>query len=1377
MKRHIVLLTLFITVSNLFLSKGNTIRFKQNADGLSNSSVTYIFQDSKERMWFGTYDGLNMYNGQNFTIWRPIFNDSTSISHHIIRNIAEDRSGQIWISTDQGVNRLDVDKNEYKRFFQDSHKQTQYPFIAIDKDGRIFFSFFEGGLFYYDIQTKEFKPLIIPDVNTSYIHNLFADVYGNLWIHTSEGCLYRLKFSAEEETRYVPAEVVQVFNGIQPSTLFNQTFYYYKDNFIWYFDNTNSLIRYDIALNKSVSIYNINSLIKSHGNVSCMSVKDNKVDIAFSGSGILHLTLAVTNVVDSEWMFTEFLANYLFHGTQNIYWIGTDSSGLIMLYTQGHKFTNILNSSIPHFTNKAIRTICTDQNGNLLVGTKGDGLYVFRNFNKDKTPAYTSIEKIGAAQGFPETKIYSLFKHSDGSILVGTEGSGLYVLTPDLKRTQHLIPNHYTHNETDRMEAIYCIAPSEDGSFWLGTSYFGLINLNIRKKNDLWEICDFKQYLKGKNNSISHNTVYAIAEENDSILWVGTRGVGLNRFNKKTGEFQAFKEDPRNKASLSSNDILSLYMTSQKTLWIGTSVGLNKLKSYANHKAQFSIYTQQNGLPNNTIHGILCDKNENLWLSTGAGLCRFDSQQETFSIFNRGSGLLNEEFSDNAFFNDTQDNLLYFGGIDGFISFNPEDIKSKNYTPKVILSRLKINNKPTPFTEVYDREASTPTIVLNHNQNFFDISFVAIDYINSSNINYKYFLENFSNEWVDNKKNSTAIFTNVPPGKYMLNVKCSNDNSIYSDDVLTLTIIIKSPWWQTTPAYLLYAILSLAICFVIFKIIRNRMRLKNEVWKEKLNREKEEEIHQSKLRFFTNIAHEFSNSLALIYGPCERLLEVCGNNLYEKKYLNTIISNAERMNNLIKELVEFRKTETGYFSINRQYIDIEELVQLTDNFSEMAEHKGCTFTVSTSLEAETCFTDKNCIEKVMFNLISNAFKYTPDGGRIEVQINTTSSELVIRVSNEGKGIKQEEIPFIFDRFRILDNYEKRASEGNVSRHGIGLAICYNVVQLLNGQIAVESNENEWTTFAVSFPLTENEPTAETELPLKVELRPDKDSETKVVRKPIRIEALTVDANKQTILILDDETGIIELLTDTLHAHYNILSAQNGVEGLEIIKQKLPDAIICDVKMPEMDGYTFIHKVRQNSIICHIPIILLSSKITTEEQIQGLEYGADMYITKPFSTRHILTSVQRLLENRDKYKEYLNSPIQMTTYYEGKAISTDDKEFLEKLKVVIEANLSNEALSPEFIYTQLGLSRMQLYRKTKEILQVAPSDYIRSIRISHAAKLLTTTTMSAQEIMFDSGFSNKATFYREFGRIYHCTPIEFRNRTALKSGHNNQESTE
>ena len=1354
MKNNFLLFSLLVMFS-LSAKNYDTTNLTNN-DGLSNSAINIINQDSGGLLWFGTWDGLNIFNGREFKVYKPDPGNAQSISNNIIRDIVQEQKNIQWIATDRGINRLDTRKNTFERFFTDTGNQTIFSensfFIARNHLNRIFAAVYDQGIYFFNARTHVFTRL--NTVRNFKIRKIFFDVDDNLWIYTEEKMLYKIVF------RKGKSESPVVENVIQFQLLKNiKSVFYHSNNEIWMQTNDGQVFSYRISeglLAESSTGY------KDIGTIRAIAFMDTYQ--LWGTSNGLYLYDLKTKNLETELSNVSVLS--LFAGTQQIIWVGTDSQGIIQLSPSREKFHTYSSDNIPSFGSSAVRTFFEDSNRTLWVGTKGNGIYTFNR--KDDKPETNFKLHLTTANGLLNNSVYTIVEGQEkNEYWIGTDGQGINYYDTRAKRIFTLAVTE-SMRKMINLSSVYSILPTDKNILWVGTSGYGMYKLEIDRSTSPYSIKNYAQYIYKNDHSasLSNNIVYSIIRDDDTHLWIATRGGGLNRFNRLTGQFQNFRYSSRGDDFISSDDILCLYKDTRGTLWAGTSMGLNKLLGYEKGRPVFTRFTEKEGMPNNTIHGILEDKEHNLWLSTNKGMAELiqDKSGSRIVTYYKKDGLQNNEFSDGAFYNSPNSQQFYFGGISGFNVFNPLEISHSNYMPSLVLDAFFVDNIESNLSDYSQLKQNREFLTLSYKNKSFSFKFIPLDYLSGAKCEISYMLEGYQKEWIQLGTSNTIVFTNIPEGNYVLKVHCSNADKIWSKQYFELPIRMLPPWWASPVAYLIYTLLFLILFTIVRRFIRNQLNAKNNILLKDLEKHKIEEIHQAKLRFFTNIAHEFSNSLTLIYGPCEQLLRTHSSDDLTRKYINTIKSNSERMQTLIQQLIDFRKAETGHLKLDIEKVDIPELIKfVVDNFMEILEEKKILLTFSFIPPAIIWQTDRDSIEKIVFNLISNAVKYTPENETIKVTAEIKENKLIIRVTNTGVGIKQVYQQTIFDRFEVLERFEMQLSKGIETRNGIGLALCKNIVEVLEGTIEVESDGETFTSFLVTLPeqlIDETSVHKEHETPAIVV--PIVEISQEIQEEKIRVSI--PDSQKEgLILVIDDESEIRDLLSDFLSVRYEVAQAGNGIEALELMRIRMPLLIVCDIIMPEMDGVEFIKKMKEQELTRHIPIILLSSKGSVENQIEGLETGADAYLSKPFHPRHLEAQVESLLHRNKAILDYSESTYAALEQYEGKLIHKEDKELMLNITRIIHQQMDNESLTIDFIAGELSLSKMKLYRKIKELIGQTPTEYIRSIRLKQAEKLLKTTNKTVQEIMYVCGFNNKAYFYREFSKKYHLTPKEYRNQ--------------
>lgn len=1326
-------------------------------DGLSNGSIMYIFQDSRQRMWFGTWDGLNMYNAYEFKRWKAELHNPESLYSNVVLQISEDSEKMLWISTEFNISKFDEQTNTF-----DEYPVTNTIFTIGESDEIVTYSKDFTGLFYYNKQKDEFEKIKNQSIDQINALELFFSS-GFLWIQTEKKDLLRITYSIRDNSEFIIEEIKEIF---PPETIF--TISCYEDE-IWIVDMKGWICSYNQKTGESCKLYNVYEDLNFESSEFqddthlVVDVKNGIIYVNSKLGGVHKLSYSKDKILSHEIILKEYKVSAMEIGSQDILWVGTDGRGILMVAPEIYTFSNWDNNQYGNTDQAVIRAFHKDAEGSLWIGTKGAGIFYIPSFENITTQNYLKPYPINTTNGLINDMVYVLYEDQDGNILIGSDGKGVSIYNTKEKKLYFIHANDPAIND-EEFKYVYSIYQDKEGVYWFGTNRSGLIRLVLEKQGSQYKVISYKRY--SSKNLLTNNNIIAIVPENDSILWLGTKGGGINRINTKREVCEYIISDPEDATTLSNNSVLCLYRDKEDTFWVGTFIGLNRAYKTESGKYAFEYYTEKEGLLDNTVKSITQDNSGDLWITTNSGLNRLNKEKNTILSFDYRNGVMENEFAENAVYIDKETDYLFFGGNKGFTCFNAKDIQPYNYQGLILFDELRVQNENVNIFSFLNEGI----LSLKYNQNFFTLYYNSIDYIRGDSQEYLYKLEHFNQDWIDNGNSHSANFTNVPPGDYIFKIKCKSLNPDSEEMIFSLPIHISKPWWKHTLAYTFYILFFIFIAFAGFRFYSTRLKEKNALLIEKMNRKKEEDIHESKLRFFTNIAHELTTPLTLINGRCEKILSMQRVDSTVERYVGIIRSNAIRMNSLIKQIMEFRKVETGNLKLYAEDVNVVMMLSsILKDFQDIAKENKIEIRFRHEPKEIIFPTDRESLTKIFYNLISNAIKYTPYFGLIDVKIERIADQLHIEIQNTGQGIKPEDLQYVFDRFRILDNYEKNIIKALPSRNGIGLSLCHSLVIQLKGTIDVASEYGKNTTFSIQLP----------ELPLsksqednskRVTFRDNdyfeaviKDEFMETSSNPDITQELNISDNLPSILVVDDNPEILSLICDTLKGKYNFTLSSNGFNALELIKLKTPDLAIVDIMMPGMNGYELTEAIKGDKLLSHIPVIMLSSKVTVEEQIDGFSSGADAYISKPFNLKHLEILVDRLLENKAKLEVYYNSPTNKVQYVEGKVMDKDSKDFLNKLNGIIESNLDNENLNPDFLSMELMISRIQLYRKLKDLTGKSPSEYIRNIRFIHCSKLLLTTNKTVQEIMYETGFSNKGSFYKEFTKLYKCSPKQYRNQ--------------
>lgn len=1336
--KHICLSLLFLLLIGCHSATAYNLRQFSSKDGLSNSAILSICQQRNGLLWFGSCDGLNLFDGLNVKTY-PWSNGSNNLSGNLIGTIIEAEDDILWVQTNYGLDRINTKKGTTESFkeFKDAN------IIAKSRDNDLYVIKEDNYIYYYHSGNNQFQRINIPGLRFAETLQMAVDSKNRLWIFTSDGQCRNFSIErTDKELKLISQKHLKYPKRIRWCSV--------EEDILYYIDETYSLYEYELLNQQEYYIYDLAPEIKQRGEVSSIIKQHNDYYIAFKSSGLISLKhnptqkikYTVADITIKSGIFCLVKDQF-----QDIIWVGTDGQGVFMHYMDSYSITSIPSGTLSFPVNNPIRALFLDKEQTLWMGTKGDGILRMSNYSPIDNTSTKTEQLLTGNSALLDNSVYCFAPSRKNVLWVGSENGINYYSY----RERQMKPLALSTQEGERVKYVHSICELNDTTLWIATVGEGIVKASLAGSADSPIITSAKRIVIDEGSRAS-NYFFTIYQENDSILWFGNRGKGAYRMNTESEEKQVFRFDEGgNNQTL--NDIFTIHKSAEGH-WFGTSFGVTYL---SNGKKQ--VFNTHSNFPSNTIHGILEDDRHNLWFSTNRGMVKFNINENTIHTYNRHNEVMVTEFSDGAYFKDEQTGTLFFGGIDGFITIHDNEVTPDEYAPQMQFSNLSIYGKECNIYDFLRVNKGVTLLELHDNQNFFSVSFTALDYVDGNNYTYYYRIDGESKNWVDNGISSTATFTNIAPGTYTLLVKYRNNTTGKESATQSLRIHVLPPWYQTNVAYFLYLLLFAALLLLGMQLSISRYRMKRSKMLDRMNRQQREELYESKLRFFTNITHEFCTPLTLISGPCEKIITYPKADGYVQKYATLIQRNAERLNALIQELIEFRRLETGNKKLLVRSVPVNELMlNIATSFCELAETKSVDYQIKIKEEVRWN-SDASCLNKIVTNLISNAFKYTPDEGTISVELFIENQQLHLLVSNSGKGIKEEDLTKVFDRYKILDRFETSSKNNFSPRNGLGLAICHSMVLLLNGDIRVSSIPDETTTFEVILPELPA-PTTETE-----EASDEALVQTLIesVKMPSELEStqLKHDKEKLTIMLIDDDPSMLWFITELFASQYNVISISDPKEVMERLQLNLPDLILSDVMMPDIDGISLTKAIKSNKLLCHIPLILLSARNDVEEQVRGIESGAEIYITKPFNVKYLEKVVARLLKREEELKDYYGSVYSSFQLDDGRFMHKEDKEFFEKMMQVIEQNIANSDLSVETLSALLGYGTRQFYRKLKCITEKTPADIIKEYRLSIVERLLTTTNLSIDEVSYKVGFANRGNFYKIFDQKFGTTPKKYR----------------
>ena len=1328
MRRPFVFICLCIL--NLLIYNASAYNLKQIADKeyMSNSSITSLCQDERGLMWIGTCDGLNIYDGQEIEEFK-IRDKEDYLSGNLIDNIVYTGEDIYWIQTYYGLNRLDrrtnaiTHYNEFQKLF----------FMNKDNNGNLFIIQDSNCIYYYHKKEGVFRKINITGIPISDIVDFFIDATNRMWV-VMKG--YNRCYDIQQEPTSGDITLLPQKTGLIYRT---SLIYCFNDaESLYYIDKDYNFYAFHIPTQKNEFIANLEKEIQTRGKVSSIVHYHDSFFVGFLMDGILLLEKQKNT---SHYRIQPLPVN---SGVfclkkdrfQDIVWIGTDGQGVYLYSNPLYSIKSVLLGNYTEKIERPVRALLQDDERTFWVGTKGNGILKIYDYEVDKNLSDCRAEVLTTSNSALGSNAVYCFARSHRNLLWIGEEEGLTYYSYREKRIKRL-PVRIGNEEFKYIHDIYETADSE---LWLASVGMGVVRARIAGTPDNPLIVDAQRYIIN-DGELGSNYFFTIYAENEANLLFGNKGYGVFRFNKTTNGLEPVSTHKYENMTL--NNILAISKDSSNNYLFGTSYGLIKYTS----ETSYQLFNAKNGFLNNTVHAILKNSPDNFWLSTNLGLINFDTKRNVFRSYG---------FSDGAAFRDPDTGTLFFGGINGFVAIRADGRPEQLYMPPVYFDKLSIFGKQYNLGEFLTRKEETEVLNLQYDQNFFSVSFASVDYLNGNNCTYFSTLKGLSDQWVNNGSESAVSFTNMAPGEYTLLVKYYNSVFDKESDVYSLVIRIGDPWYASWWAYLIYALCLLLLAGLLIRSFILRSKRKKQELLNEIEKRHQKNVFESKLRFFTNIAHEFCTPLTLIYGPCGRILSSKGLSKFVADYVQMIQTNAERLNNLIHELIEFRRIETGNREVRVESLNVSSIMKgIAKTFVEMAKSRNITF-LSKIPEQVMWNSDKGFLNTIIINLISNAFKYTPEGQGIKIELDTTEENvLILRVANEGSSIKEKDFQYIFNRYAILDNFENQ-DERNFSRNGLGLAISYNMAKLLNGTLKVENTSDGWVMFTLTLPMMELTTGMQEIKQATAEYIP------KIDTQPIlKLPQYEFDKMRPTLLVVDDEIEMLWFIGEIFSGDFNVVTLQDPERLDQVMNEVYPNVIICDVMMSGVGGIELTQRIKSVKETAHIPIIIVSGRHEMEQQMAALSAGAEMYITKPFSAEYLRISVCQVMERKEILKNYFSSPISSFEKSDGKLTHKESKKFLQSVLKIINDNITNKELTPRYIADRLAISPRSLYRKMEEIGEDSPTDLIKECRLHIAKDLLLTTKKTIDEIVFDSGFSNKVTFFKAFREKYDCTPKEFR----------------
>lgn len=1340
MRNKTVIITAIFCLLPL-LCKGQFCKLYTTHGEISSSMINNLYQDRRGYIWVTTDDGLNKFDGAKFTNYRSHRNDSTSLLGNHIYKVFQDSRGNLYILSTKGLQIYDYRSDTFKTIKKSSPSYNNKSITEL-RNGNILIGTSGYGMKTLstdskgNYQIKDWNP----SLNGYTINEIKEDKNGNIWICTEyhgviridkNGKRYDYSLGTQNGKQFINCCTEDSYGNVYVGTTGRGVFVYQKA------DDT------------------FQQIFKSEFPIKDLKQKEHLMLIGIDGEGIVSYNILEKKIADTDFYIDNVnikkskVHSLLVDNSTNL-WVGIYQKGVAFIPLQANMFGYIGNySSLRNYIgNNCITALCDYDDGKLIVGTDNDGIYQLNNhynFIRHLTPETNP--------DIPPT-VMCLFKDSNKNVWIGSYLSGLSFMNDKGDRFTKVSLRDKSGNEIKR---VYCLAEDAHKRLWIGTMGMGLY------------YTDLKAPIQKDIHVYSTQDIQAVNQWIDALYYSSNGRLYIGTYDGiKCIDTQNLKVAGKEKALLGLA-VYSIVEDHNHRIWVGTSDGISVMDKDLNIIEQF---TTQHGLPNNSISSIVVDKNNDIWVSTNQGIAKYNPQKNSFIPFYASDGLYNNEFSRNAFCQ-YPDGKILFGGTNGIIFFNPDDIKIQKFQGKIRLTGFYLHDKSVnELTKsgnyhVIDTDIfNTKDINLAHYDNSFYLEFATDNFMTPQG--YVYSMNNGT--WNSLPKGTSRVsFSNLPVGKYEFKIKAVNGSA--ESEIKTIFIHIHPAWYNSTIAWIIYLAIIGSIAAVFIHQAKEKYRVRQEMLKHKHL----EEINEAKLQFFINISHEIRTPMSLIISPLQKLISTDSDTERQKSY-SLIERNAQRILNLINQLMDIRKIDKNQMKLSFTEVELIGFINnIKDTFAYQATSKNAQLNLITQLDSLKVWLDPNNFDKVIFNLLSNALKHIQNEGKINIYINSIHNSeeeaplnncAEIIIEDNGTGIKESEMTRIFERFYQISDDRSR-SKGT----GIGLHLSMSLVKMHHGTITVKNNDNQpGCSFIIHIPLGRAHLSAEDIAPETSENTALTSSEDNAFQHiPLHLEenesgddnGKKLPRKKHSVLIVEDEDDIRNYLLTELSNYFRVLSCSNGKEALEIIMSHMPNLVLSDIMMPEINGITLLKKLKQNIKTNHIPVILLTAKNSEKDYIEGLSLGADAYIAKPFNLEILITTIENLIRNREVLRNNFSGKQEQDGQIEVVQPQSADEKLMKKVMKAINKNLNNPDLNAEMIAAEVGISRVHLYRKLKEITNQSTRDFIRNIRLKQAEILLKSEkNYSISEISQLVGFNNTTYFSNAFKELYGVSPSKY-----------------
>lgn len=1355
MNRALIVLLLLTSFSSRSQTQEKNIFHYGLKDGLSFGIVNSITQDNKGFIWIATSDGLNRFDGHSFTVFKNEPNNPYGIASNHVQSVFKDSQGQLWVSSRNGLTSFDPGKQRFIRYHSGGNQQParkdDITCVSESRDNNLWLATTDG-FYYFNKKSKKFTTYNTENLNgliTNSILNIYEDSRGFLWVGTKEAGIQVFAVMGSQVKRQ-SGILTPVLNA-RINKIFED-----KNQNVW------------VATSKGLFLY---------------SRKENRFQLfnaeAFGLPG--NIFLSVVENGDNEIL------------------VGLQDGGLYKVSKPDGKkyhFEPVRGSNGALVTKWSVQTLFLDKDKNIWLGTYGNGIYMMNSIPKKFSKF--QIRKDLESPDF--VRFYGITQDREGVFWLGTDGDGIYKVSKDGKILKNYRANRRSGSITDN--AVISALRDSKNRLWFGTYKGGLMrydkasdsfrsysyhskNPHSLKYNDVRVIYeDSKQNIwvgtnggglnlfdsetetfnnwNPDNSAIASNDVRAITEDESGNLWIGTYGGGVNYFDIKRNAFFKLFESSYENDILVNNVVYALYLDKKRRLWIGTEG--DGLVIYNIRTKEVTKYNEKNGLANNTVNAIKADSRGKVWLSTNKGISKVDLSEDRIYNYDESDGLQAGQFHEGSVLVSDNSGKMVFGGTEGCNFFDPNQIKANAVTPKVLITGLNIYGQPQDrnWLENIKDVTEAKQVELDPHQAVFSINYLTLNYAFPHEGQYAYMLEGLDKDWNFVKGQRSATYRYLEPGTYTFKVKASNEDGIWSDNYSSIDIIILPPWYKTWWAYFIYACLIGVAVYSLILYRTRQAKLKFEIKAAQFEAEKEKELHEKKINFFTNVSHEFRTPLTLIINPAKELLHDDSHNA-SMGNLNTIYRNARRLLSLVDQLLLFRKSESDMAKLKLVNLNISSVCQeVYLCFTHQARKKNIELSFHTVKENLEIIADREKMEIILFNLISNAIKNTPEKGAVTISVSESEQNVSIEVKDTGTGIPDGVGERIFQQFYQVQNSNSASSGG----FGIGLSLVKSFVESHKGSVIYESWVGQGTTFSVTLSKGKDhfkdamifEEINESSVFLE-ELADESQMEQATDGRPANVsESTEVYSDDKRILIVDDNLQIRQYVKQLFEGEYEILEAENGDKGLELVQKYIPDVVISDIMMQGLSGIELCSRIKEDPALNHIPVILLTGSSSAEVKLKGIECGAEDFISKPFERDMLIARVAGILKSRSDLQNYFFNHI--TLKPDKSKISEEYKVFLDRCILIVEENLNEKQFGIKVLADKIAMSRSTLYSRIKSISGQSPNAFIRFIRLRKAAEMFISTECTVSEAAYNVGIKDIKHFREQFNKVFGMNPSDY-----------------